>query len=93
MREERRAELRRGIPLRAVVPNAVTALALCVGLTCVRFAIAGDWEKAFYAIVGDGVFDVVDGRIARLYSILNPDKLDHLGPVSDLGLRPSVRRG
>ena len=33
MREERRAEPRRGIPLRAVVPNAVTALALCVGLT------------------------------------------------------------
>ena len=36
MREERRAEPRRGIPLRAVAPNAVTALALCSGLTGIR---------------------------------------------------------
>jgi RNA polymerase sigma-70 factor (ECF subfamily) len=31
--------------------------------------------------------DVVDGRVARVYSILNPDKLGHLGPLSDLALR------
>ena len=36
-------------------------------------------------------FDVVDGRIARVHSILNPDKLGHLGPVSDLALRPSTQ--
>ena len=36
--------------------------------------------------------DVEGGRIARLFSILNPDKLDHLGPVSDLGLRPGAAR-
>jgi RNA polymerase sigma-70 factor (ECF subfamily) len=35
--------------------------------------------------------DVEDGAIARLLSIVNPDKLGHLGPVSDLGLRPNVR--
>jgi RNA polymerase sigma-70 factor (ECF subfamily) len=34
-------------------------------------------------------FDVVDGRIARIHSVLNPDKLGHLGPISDLGLRPA----
>ena len=32
---------RRGIPLRAVIPNAVTALALCSGLTGIRFGISG----------------------------------------------------
>ena len=52
---------RRGIPLRAVVPNAVTALALCVGLTGVRFAIAGQWENAMYAIVAAGVLLAVAG--------------------------------
>jgi RNA polymerase sigma-70 factor (ECF subfamily) len=36
-------------------------------------------------------FDVADGAIQRIHSVLNPDKLGHLGPVSDLGLRPSVR--
>jgi RNA polymerase sigma-70 factor (ECF subfamily) len=33
--------------------------------------------------------DVVDGRVASIYSMLNPDKLGHLGETSDLGLRPS----
>jgi len=37
---------RRGIPLRAVAPNAVTALALCFGLSAVRFAIGDQWELA-----------------------------------------------
>ena len=55
---------RRGIPLRAVVPNAVTALALCVGLTGVRFAIAGEWAFAVFAVVAAGVLDGLDGRIA-----------------------------
>jgi RNA polymerase sigma-70 factor (ECF subfamily) len=35
--------------------------------------------------------DVVDGRIARVHSMLNPDKLGHLGPVSDIALRPGRR--
>src|SRR5438094_778072 len=34
--------------------------------------------------------DVADGAIQRVHSILNPDKLGHLGLVSDLGLRPSA---
>jgi RNA polymerase sigma-70 factor, ECF subfamily len=36
--------------------------------------------------------DVEGGRVVRLFSILNPDKLDHLGPVSDVGLRPDAAR-
>lgn len=63
MIEERAA---RGIPFRAMVPNAVTALALCFGLTGVRFAIGGEWEKAIGAIIIAGVLDGMDGRIARL---------------------------
>ena len=65
---------RGGISLRAVAPNAVTALALCFGLTGVRFAISaaggdsspGDWEKAIGAIIVAGVLDGMDGRIARM---------------------------
>jgi RNA polymerase sigma-70 factor (ECF subfamily) len=36
--------------------------------------------------------DIADGRIQRVHSLLNPDKLGHLGLVSDLGLRPSATR-
>jgi CDP-diacylglycerol--serine O-phosphatidyltransferase len=61
--EEREA---RGIPFRAITPNAVTALALCFGLTGVRFAIGAEWEKALGAIIIAGVLDGMDGRIARL---------------------------
>lgn len=55
-----------GIPFRALVPNAITILALCFGLTGVRFAISEQWELALAAIVGAGVLDGFDGRIARL---------------------------
>ena len=57
---------RRGIAFRALAPNAITALALCFGLTGVRFAITGDWAQALACIVGAGVLDGFDGRIARL---------------------------
>jgi CDP-diacylglycerol--serine O-phosphatidyltransferase len=56
----------RRIPFRAMIPNAVTALALCFGLTGVSLAIRGEWEKALGSIVLAGVLDGLDGRIARL---------------------------
>jgi CDP-diacylglycerol--serine O-phosphatidyltransferase len=83
---------RRGIPLRAVVPNAVTALALCVGLTGVRFAIAGEWDFAIYAIVAAGILDGVDGRIARLLRGQSRfgAELDSLSDVIAFGVSPAI---
>jgi CDP-diacylglycerol--serine O-phosphatidyltransferase len=49
-----------------MIPNAITALALCFGLTGVSLAIRGEWERALGAIVLAGVLDGLDGRIARL---------------------------
>jgi CDP-diacylglycerol--serine O-phosphatidyltransferase len=49
-----------------MIPNAITALALCMGLTGVRFAVGGEWEKALAAIILAGILDGMDGRIARL---------------------------
>ena len=56
----------RRIPFRAMIPNAVTALALCFGLTGVSLAIGGEWEKALGSVILAGVLDGLDGRIARL---------------------------
>ena len=83
---------RRGIPLRAVVPNAVTALALCVGLTSVRFAIAGEWENAIFAIIGAGVLDGMDGRIARMLrgQTRFGAELDSLSDVIAFGVAPAI---
>ena len=66
---------RTGLPFRAFAPNAITALALCSGLTGVRFAIsaangdpgsANHWQFALACIVGAGVLDGLDGQLARL---------------------------
>ena len=86
------APQRHGIPLRAVVPNAITALALCVGLTGVRFAIAGEWDNAVYAIVAAGVLDGMDGRIARALKGQTRfgAELDSLSDVIAFGVSPAI---
>ena len=84
--------VRRGIPARAVAPNAVTAMALCSGLTGVRFAIAGDWEKALIAILVAGILDGLDGRIARLLRGESRfgAELDSLSDVIAFGVSPAI---
>ena len=83
---------RRGIPLRAVAPNAVTALALCFGLSSVRFAISERWELAVAATIVAGVLDGLDGRIARLLKGESRfgAELDSLSDVIAFGVAPSV---
>jgi CDP-diacylglycerol---serine O-phosphatidyltransferase len=83
---------RRGIPFRALAPNAVTALALCCGLTAVRFGIAGEWERALGAIVIAGVLDGIDGRIARLLRAESRfgAELDSLSDVIAFGVAPAL---
>jgi CDP-diacylglycerol--serine O-phosphatidyltransferase len=82
----------RGIPLRALIPNAVTVLALCFGLTGVRFAIAGEWEKAVASIVVAAVLDGIDGRIARLLKGATRfgAELDSLSDVTAFGVAPAL---
>jgi len=80
------------IPLRAFVPNAITALALCFGLTGVRFAIGAEWEKALAAIIFAGVLDGMDGRIARLLRAQSKfgAELDSLSDVIAFGVAPAM---
>lgn len=83
---------RQGIPLRALVPNAVTALALCSGLTGIRYAIAEDWERAIIFVLIAAVLDGMDGRIARM---LNGQsrfgaELDSLSDVIAFGVSPAI---
>jgi CDP-diacylglycerol--serine O-phosphatidyltransferase len=82
----------RGIPLRTLIPNAITVLALCFGLTAVRFGIAGEWEKAVAAIIVAGVLDGVDGRIARLLKGASRfgAELDSLSDVTAFGVAPAL---
>jgi CDP-diacylglycerol---serine O-phosphatidyltransferase len=83
---------RLGIPLRAIAPNAVTAMALCSGLTAIRFGIGGEWEKAVIAVVVAGVLDGVDGRIARMLNAQSRfgAELDSLSDVIAFGVAPAL---
>lgn len=83
---------RRGISLRAVAPNAVTALALCMGLSGVRFAVGGQWDLAVASIIVAGVLDGLDGRIARLLKGESRfgAELDSLSDVIAFGVSPAL---
>ena len=82
----------RRIPFRAMIPNGVTALALCFGLTGVSLAIGGEWEKAIGAIVLAGVLDGIDGRIARLLRAQSKfgAELDSLSDNIAFGTAPAL---
>jgi len=81
-----------GIPFRAMIPNAITALALCMGLTGVSLAIGGEWEKALGAVVLAGVLDGLDGRIARLLRAQSKfgAELDSLSDNIAFGTAPAL---
>ena len=82
----------RGLSLRAFLPNAITAAALCSGLTGIRFAISGDWGLAVFAIIFAGVLDGIDGRIARLLKAQSRfgAELDSLADSLSFGTAPAI---
>jgi CDP-diacylglycerol---serine O-phosphatidyltransferase len=64
-RRKRRMFDHERIPVRMMVPNFVTLLGLCWGLTSIRMSIDGRWELALGAIVLAAMLDGIDGRVAR----------------------------
>ncbi|MEW4466536.1 phosphatidylcholine/phosphatidylserine synthase [Parasphingorhabdus sp. JC815] len=82
----------KGISLRAFAPNAVTALALCVGLSGARFAFMENWVLAAGAVVLAGILDGLDGRIARLLNAQSRfgAELDSLSDVIAFGVTPAL---
>jgi CDP-diacylglycerol--serine O-phosphatidyltransferase len=82
----------RGLTLRAVAPNAITAAALCSGLTGIRFAISGNFEMAAFAILLAGLLDGIDGRIARLLKAQSRfgAELDSLADSLSFGMAPAL---
>jgi CDP-diacylglycerol---serine O-phosphatidyltransferase len=81
-----------GISLRAFAPNAVTAMALCTGLSGVWYAMQEQWSYAVAAVVVAGVLDVMDGRIARLLKGESRfgAELDSLSDVIAFGATPAL---
>src|SRR4051795_11366460 len=87
----RRRRFRR-IPLRVLLPNLVTLLALALGLTAIRLAIEGRFENSIYAIIAAAILDGLDGRIARVLKGTSRfgAELDSLADFVDFGVAPGL---
>jgi len=81
----------RHVPVRMLVPNFFTLLALCAGLTSIRMGIEGRYELALGAIVFAALLDGIDGRVARLLKASSRfgAELDSLADFVNFGVAPA----
>ena len=77
-------------PVTRLLPNMLTLMSLCSGLTGVRFALLGKWNEAVLSFVAAAVFDMLDGRVARLLNITSKfgAELDSLSDAISFGVAP-----
>src|SRR5215813_13325258 len=82
----------RPIPVRMLVPNFITLLAICAGLTAIRLSIEGKMEWAVAAIVFAAVLDGIDGRVARMIKGQSKfgAELDSLADFVNFGVAPGL---
>jgi CDP-diacylglycerol---serine O-phosphatidyltransferase len=81
-----------GLSVNRMVPNVLTLLALCAGMTAVRFAIGGNFQAAVFSIIAAGIFDGLDGRMARLLKATSSfgAELDSLSDFVSFGVAPAA---
>jgi CDP-diacylglycerol--serine O-phosphatidyltransferase len=82
----------RAIPVRTLVPNVITLLALCAGLTAIRLAVEDRLEWAMAAIVFAAMLDGIDGRVARMLKGTSRfgAELDSLADFVNFGVAPAL---
>lgn len=92
MANQKKALLFKAFSIRTILPNVVTLFAFMAGLTSVKFALSGKWELAVAAILAAGVFDGLDGTVARLLKSTSRfgAELDSLSDVVAFGVAPAI---
>jgi CDP-diacylglycerol--serine O-phosphatidyltransferase len=83
---------RRLVPFTAVLPNLVTLLALCAGLTAIRMTVEHRFDLAVAAIILAIILDGVDGRLARYFRATSKfgEQLDSLADFVNFGVAPGI---
>ena len=76
---------------RVILPNILTLIGVCIGLTSIKFAFDGKFELSVIAVIVAGVIDGLDGRIARLIKGTSKvgKELDSLTDVISFGVAPA----
>ncbi len=80
----------RPVSLIKLIPNIITIIGLCAGLSAIRFALAAKWELAVTCTIIAAIIDAIDGKIARLLnstSIFGAE-LDSLCDALNFGIAP-----
>jgi CDP-diacylglycerol---serine O-phosphatidyltransferase len=82
----------RSLPFNRLLPSVLTVLALCAGLTSIRFALQDKWQAAVVAIILAALLDALDGRIARRFGGVTKfgAELDSLADFLSFGVAPAV---
>jgi CDP-diacylglycerol---serine O-phosphatidyltransferase len=83
---------RRLVPFTAVLPNLVTLLGLCAGLTAIRMAVENRFDLAVGAIIFAIILDGIDGRLARYFRATSRfgEQLDSLADFVNFGVAPAL---
>ena len=76
---------------RMLLPNMLTLIGVCIGLTSIRFALSGEFHLAIIAIIFAALIDGLDGRIARLIKGTSKvgKELDSLTDMISFGVAPA----
>jgi len=76
---------------RVILPNMLTLIGVCIGLTSIRFALSGEFHLAIIAIIFAALIDGLDGRIARLIKGTSKvgKELDSLTDMISFGVAPA----
>jgi CDP-diacylglycerol---serine O-phosphatidyltransferase len=82
----------KGLPFNKMIPNIITLLALCAGMTAIKFGLQGRWELAAFAIVAAAILDTLDGRVARFLKGASKfgAELDSLSDFISFGVAPGM---
>ncbi|MCG8269975.1 CDP-diacylglycerol--serine O-phosphatidyltransferase [Aquamicrobium sp. NLF2-7] len=82
----------REIPLRMVFPNLLTVLAICAGLSGIRFAFEGRFETAVVMVLIAAFLDGLDGRVARLLKATSKfgAQMDSIADIVNFGVAPAL---
>ena len=80
------------IPLRAIVPNLVTSLAACAGITSISLSSEGRFREALWALLVACICDGMDGRVARMLKASSKlgAELDSLADFVNFGVAPAM---
>lgn len=82
----------REFPISRLFPNMVTVMAICFGMTAIRYALNQQWEIATTFIIISGFLDVIDGRLARFLKATSNfgAQLDSLADFINFGIAPAI---